>query len=102
MSKHKAARCGALFGVVIILLLMLLINGGLLSNLDVANEASLPTLVLASNIRPLLSLGLSIFMLLVIYNTAVGLIYPFMHGSLNLIPKNTKSSSLSDCCPIKR
>ncbi|WP_246094969.1 YkvI family membrane protein [Salinicoccus cyprini] len=77
-SKHKAARRGALVGGIIILLLMLLINGGLLANLDIANEAALPTLVLAESIHPILSLGLSIVMLLVIYNTAVGLMYPFL------------------------
>ncbi|WP_271397028.1 hypothetical protein [Salinicoccus roseus] len=77
-SKHKAARRGALVGGIIIMLLMLLINGGMLANLNTANDAALPTLLLAEGVHPALSVGLSVVMLLVIYNTAVGLMYPFL------------------------
>ncbi|MHC0552888.1 YkvI family membrane protein [Salinicoccus sp. CNSTN-B1] len=77
-TKHKAARRGALVGGIIILLLMVLINGGMLANLDAANHAALPTLLLADAVHPVIGTGLSIVMLLVIYNTAVGLMYPFL------------------------
>ncbi|MFD2828876.1 YkvI family membrane protein [Corticicoccus populi] len=77
-SKHKAARRGGIVGGIIIMLLMFLINGGLLANIEEANNAALPTLLLANDVHPVIGIGLSIVMLLVIYNTAVGLMYPFL------------------------
>lgn len=77
-SSMKVAKRGGLYGGVILLVLMLLMNGGLLAKIDVTSTADLPTLVLAAEIHPLLSLALTIVMLLIIYNTAVGMLYPFL------------------------
>lgn len=75
---HKVARHGGLYGGIILLILMLLMNGGLVSKMDVTSVADLPTLVLAGEIHPILALILTIVMLLIIYNTAVGMLYPFL------------------------
>nr|WP_143146114.1 hypothetical protein [Salinicoccus alkaliphilus] len=77
-SSHKAAARGGLLGGVVITVLMLLINAALISNMDVVNDIALPTLALAANIHPALQLTLAIVMLLVIYNTGVGVLYPFL------------------------
>lgn len=77
-SDHNTAARGGLLGGVIITVLMLMINAGLISNMDIVNELALPTLVLAQNIHPALQLALAIVMLLVIYNTGVGVMYPFL------------------------
>jgi uncharacterized membrane protein YkvI len=49
-----------------------------LARIDVTNAAEIPSLILAREIHPILGLGLSLVMLLVIYNTAVGMLYPFL------------------------
>lgn len=77
-SDHKTAARGGLLGGVIITILMLMINAGLISNMDIVNDLALPTLVLAQNIHPVLQVALAIVMLLVIYNTGVGVMYPFL------------------------
>ncbi|SOC44752.1 YkvI family membrane protein [Salinicoccus kekensis] len=77
-SSHTAAARGGLLGGVIITILMILINAALISNMDTVNEIALPTLSLADNIHPALQLILAVVMLLVIYNTAVGVMYPFL------------------------
>ncbi|KIH69790.1 YkvI family membrane protein [Salinicoccus roseus] len=77
-SGMKAARKGGLFGGIMLLVLLILLNGGLLARIDVTNAAEIPSLILAREIHPILGLGLSLVMLLVIYNTAVGMLYPFL------------------------
>ncbi|WP_020008252.1 YkvI family membrane protein [Salinicoccus albus] len=77
-DRHKIARRGGLYGGVILLVLLLLMNGGLLAQIDTTNMAELPTLMLAREIHPILGFALTIVMLLVIYNTAVGMLYPFL------------------------
>ncbi|WP_308291675.1 YkvI family membrane protein [Mammaliicoccus lentus] len=77
-SSHKVARRGSLIGGIIIIVLMLLINVGMLVNLKESNEYGLPTLLLAEQIHPILGFCMAIIMMLVIYNTIVGLMYPFL------------------------
>ncbi len=77
-SGIKAARKGGLFGGIMLILLLVLMNGGLLARIDITNPSEIPSLVLAREIHPILGFGLSIVMLLVIYNTAVGMFYPFL------------------------
>ena len=77
-STMKVAKRGGLYGGIILLVLMMLMNGGLLAKIDVTSVADLPTLILAAEIHPLLALALTIVMLLIIYNTAVGMLYPFL------------------------
>lgn len=89
---HKVARHGGLYGGVILLVLMLLMNGGLVSKMDVTSTADLPTLVLAAEIHPLLSLSLTIVMVLIIYNTAVGMLYPFLSRFWKPYSRNYKTA----------
>lgn len=77
-SSRKVAGWGGMIGSIIIILLMFLINNGLLARMDQVNEFELPMLLLANEIHPILGFLLSIAMLLVIYNTAVGMLYPFL------------------------
>lgn len=77
-STHKIARRGGMYGGIILLVLMLLMNAGLVSKFDKTSTAELPTLMLAYEIHPALHFVLTIVMLLIIYNTAVGMLYPFL------------------------
>lgn len=77
-TKHKAARRGAVYGGIVILLLMLLVNGGILSTITQANEVALPTMAMAQNMHPVAAVVFSIVILLLIYNSVVGLMYPFL------------------------
>lgn len=77
-TKHHAARRGAIYGGLVILLLMLLVNGGILATITQANEVALPTMEMARNLYPSLSSIFSIVILLLIYNSVVGLMYPFL------------------------
>ncbi|MFD2831017.1 YkvI family membrane protein [Corticicoccus populi] len=77
-TKHRAARRGAIYGGLVILLLMLLVNGGILSTITQANEVALPTMAMAQNMHPTVAVIFSIVILLLIYNSVVGLMYPFL------------------------
>ena len=68
---------GGLLGGIIITLLLLMINLGLVTEFEHIQSVALPTLLLASHISPLLGTVMSIIMVLVIYNTIVGLMYAF-------------------------
>ncbi|MCY8173773.1 hypothetical protein [Bacillus inaquosorum] len=74
---RKSNLYGGILGGVILFLLIAMINSGLLSELDQVNSVSLPTLLLAEQINPVLPVMLSVIIILVIYNTVVGLIYSF-------------------------
>nr|WP_026090169.1 hypothetical protein [Salinicoccus carnicancri] len=77
-KSRKVAGYGGIAGSIIILVLMLMINLGILSRLDAVNDVELPMLLLGGEIHPALGILLGIAMLLVIYNTAVGMLYPFL------------------------
>lgn len=77
-TKHRAARRGAIYGGLVILLLMLLVNGGILVTITQANEVALPTMEMAHNLHPSVAFIFSIVILLLIYNSVVGLMYPFL------------------------
>ncbi|GAB3067797.1 hypothetical protein ACFOU0_00840 [Salinicoccus sesuvii] len=78
-DSRKVAGWGGIIGSIIIILLMFLINNGLMAQMDEVNTVELPMLLLANEIHPVLGLLLSVAMLLVIYNTAVGMLYPFLN-----------------------
>ncbi|TDL96592.1 YkvI family membrane protein [Macrococcus carouselicus] len=78
-ASHKVvAGRGGLMGGLLLLVLILMVNSGLLAELDKVNEAAIPTILLGRMIHPAVSFALSIIMLLVIYNTIVGLMYSFV------------------------
>lgn len=74
----KVASRGGLYGGIILLILMFLMNSGLIAKIDVTSISEVPSLVLAREIHPILAVVLTIVMLLIIYNTAVGMLYPFL------------------------
>jgi len=76
--KHRqSAVWGGLLGGLLITFLLLMINLGLITEFEHIQSVALPTLLLARHISPLLGTIMSIIMILVIYNTVVGLMYAF-------------------------
>ncbi len=54
-----------------------MINLGLISQFDKIKHVDLPTLKLATQMSPSIGIIMSVIMILVIYNTVVGLMYAF-------------------------
>lgn len=77
-SRKVVAGRGGLLGGLILLALILMVNSGLLAEIDKVNDAAIPTILLGRQISPIISVALSVIMLLVIYNTIVGLMYSFV------------------------
>lgn len=77
MQHRQSALWGGILGGIIITLLLLMINLGLVTDFEHIQSVALPTLLLANHISPLLGTMMSIIMILVIYNTIVGLMYAF-------------------------
>lgn len=77
-ARHAIARRGAIYGGIIIMVLMLLVNVGVLSIMPAANSVPLPAMEMASNIAPWVGTVYSIIIILLIYNSIVGLMYPFL------------------------
>ncbi|PTJ22157.1 hypothetical protein [Staphylococcus simulans] len=76
--NHKVARRGAYFGGITFSILLLIMVGGLLSNLGKANTVDIPTLVLANDIHPFVAYLMSAVMFGVIFNSCIGMLYPFL------------------------
>lgn len=68
---------GGLLGGAIITFLLMMINLGLITQFDHIKRIALPSLHLAKQISPSIGLIMSVIMVLVIYNTVVGLMYAF-------------------------
>lgn len=77
-ARHAIARRGAVYGGLIIMLLMLLVNVGVLSIMPEANSVPLPAMAMAENIAPWLGTIYSIIIILLIFNSVIGLMYPFL------------------------
>ncbi|KAA1042354.1 YkvI family membrane protein [Macrococcus equipercicus] len=77
-SRKVIAGRGGTIGGIVLLILLMMVNSGLLTELDQVKDSPIPSLVLGRMIHPALSLALSIIMLTVIYNTIVGLMYSFV------------------------
>ncbi|MGA4515014.1 putative membrane protein YkvI [Staphylococcus caledonicus] len=76
-SKRKVSGAGAMFGGVVYTILLALINFALQSEYPKIKNAEIPTLTLANDINPWIGLVLTIIMLVVMYNTILGLCYSF-------------------------
>ncbi len=68
---------GLIGGGLIITFLLMMINLGLISQFDKIKHVDLPTLKLATQMSPSIGIIMSVIMILVIYNTVVGLMYAF-------------------------
>lgn len=66
-----------MIGGLIITFLLMMINLGLISQFDKIKHVDLPTLKLATQMSPSIGIIMSVIMILVIYNTVVGLMYAF-------------------------
>lgn len=76
--NHKIARRGAAYGGIMFSILLLIMIAGLLANVEKANSVDIPTLLLAKDIHPWLGILMSAVMVGVIFNSCVGMIYPFL------------------------
>ncbi|WP_323703988.1 hypothetical protein [Mammaliicoccus sp. Dog046] len=76
-DKRKVSGLGGVIGGVIYLVLLALINSGLLAEYPSIKNIEIPTLALAREISPIIGLALSVIMLMVMYNTILGLMYSF-------------------------
>ncbi|MGO1059622.1 YkvI family membrane protein [Planococcus sp. FY231025] len=77
VKDEKVAGWGGIIGGLGLGLLILLINVSMLTDLKALAAVPMPMLVLANNISPLLGGLMSIILLGMIYNTAVGMLYAF-------------------------
>lgn len=77
VKDEKVAGWGGIIGGLGLGLLILLINISMLTDLKALAAVPMPMLVLANNISPLLGGLMSIILLGMIYNTAVGMLYAF-------------------------
>ena len=77
LKFQKSTVYGGLIGGLIIAFLLLMINLGLITEFDKIKHVALPSLLLAKQISPSISTIMSVIMVLVIYNTVVGLMYAF-------------------------
>lgn len=72
---YEVVKRGSLLGGLFVLILMLLLNGGLLLNMDIAVTRDIPALVVANAVHPLFGSIYSIVIIVLIYNTVVALMY---------------------------
>lgn len=91
-KNKKQAGMGGILGGIGLGILLFLINLGMMSDLKGIEGSGMPTLHLANQISPWLGYILSIILLGMIYNTAVGMLYAF---TARLVPAETKRFKLS-------
>lgn len=77
VKNKKLASLGGLLGGLGLGLLLFLINLGLFINGEAIDGAELPTLLLSTNLSPVLGFLMAVALLGMIYNTAVGMLYAF-------------------------
>lgn len=75
VKDRKIARRGGALGGIVLGLLLLLMNTALFAKMDVVAGVDLPTLALAQQIHPIAGIIMSVFLLAMIYSTAVGTLY---------------------------
>ncbi|OIK16301.1 hypothetical protein BIV60_04605 [Bacillus sp. MUM 116] len=76
-KDSKVAGHGGTLGGLGLGLLILLINIGMFAKMDQLKGVDMPTLMLANHMHPVLGALMSIALLGMIYNTAVGMLYAF-------------------------
>lgn len=88
MKNKKEAARGGIMGGILLGVLLLLINGGMLANIQNVQDLDMPTLYLANNLSPVLGHMLSVILLAMIYSTCVGMLYSF---TARFVPADTSS-----------
>lgn len=78
-SKNQMiSKKGIMFGGIIFTILLLLMTAGLIANLEIANQADMPTLMMANEIHPGLRILMTVIMVGVMFNSVIGVLYPFL------------------------
>lgn len=77
VKDEKVAAWGGIIGGLGLGLLILLINVSMLTQLKALATVPMPMLVLANDISPIMGGVMSVILLGMIYNTAVGMLYAF-------------------------
>src|SRR5699024_12604397 len=77
VKDEKIAKRGGFIGGLGLGLLLILINLGLFMNIDKIQGADMPTLFLANSLSPILGIFMTISLLGMMFNTAVGMLYAF-------------------------
>lgn len=88
LKSKKEAGWGGILGGIGLGVLLFLINLGMMSDMNGIQGVEMPTLYLANEISPLLANILSIVLLGMVYNTAVGMLYAF---TARFVPAETKT-----------
>lgn len=92
VKNEKVAGWGGLIGGLGLGLLILLINLSMLTQLKEIAAVPMPTLFIANNISPVMGGIMSLILLGMIYNTAVGMLYAF---TARLVKPDTKKFKVS-------
>lgn len=92
VRDEKVVARGAIIGGIGLGLLVLLISISMMTQLGEIAGAAMPMLVLANNISPAVGVIMSIILLGMIYNTAVGMLYTF---SARVVKPGTKKFKAS-------
>ncbi|WP_341301488.1 hypothetical protein MHB44_02715 [Lysinibacillus sp. FSL H8-0500] len=77
VKDRKIAGRGGLLGGLMLGILIVLINAAMLAKINVVDGVAMPTLELAKQIHPIVGVLMSIALLGMMYNTAVGMFYAF-------------------------
>lgn len=77
IKSEKATYLGGILGGLVITFLLLMLNLGMVTEFTKITNVALPSLLLAKQISPVIGHFMAIIMILVIYNTVVGLMYAF-------------------------
>ncbi|EON71160.1 hypothetical protein [Lysinibacillus sphaericus] len=78
IRNERVAGMGGIIGGMLLGALILLINLSLLAKMNIIGGVDIPMLALANEIHPIIGLLMSLSLLGMIYNTAVGMFYSFM------------------------
>ncbi|MBY0121425.1 hypothetical protein [Bacillus sp. S/N-304-OC-R1] len=76
-KNAKIAGMGGILGGLGLGLMLILINLGMFTRLDAVGSLDIPMLYLANEISPIIGIIMSIVLLAMIFNTAVGMLYGF-------------------------
>src|SRR5690625_454393 len=77
VANSKVAARGGMFGGIGLGLLLLILNFGLISKMDRVADVDMPTLLLASDIAPWLSIFMGIVIFAMVFSTAASALYAF-------------------------
>lgn len=92
VKDRKVAGLGGMFGGLMLGALIILINVAMFVKMDVVSGVDMPTLELANQIHPAVGFLMSIALLGMMYNTAVGMFYAFTVRFVAPEHKNFKPS----------